>query len=92
MNKGNKHIYHLYVLRHKKRDELQKFLRDKGISSVIHYPIPLHLQPAYLFLGYKKGDFPKAEEYAKEILSIPLYPEIEKKEIEKIVEVLKEFE
>ncbi len=90
-NKNNKHVYHLYVIKTDKRDELQNFLKNKGIGSVIHYPIPIHLQPAYEYLGYKEGDFPKAEQYASEILSLPIFPELENEEIQEVVKVIKEF-
>jgi len=85
------HVYHLYVIRTKKRDELQKFLREKGIITIIHYPIPLHLQPAYSYLGYKKGDFPVAERCTSEVLSLPMYPELTRDKIEYIVDAIKEF-
>jgi len=87
-----KHVYHLYVIRIKKRDEVYKFLQEKGILCGIHYPLPLHLQKAYQFLRYKEGNFPVAEECAKEVISLPIYPELKRKEIEYIVETLKEIE
>ncbi|GAJ08223.1 unnamed protein product, partial [marine sediment metagenome] len=71
-----KHVYHLYVVRIKKRDAVYKSLQNKGIACGIHYPLPLHLQRAYHSLGYKKGDFPVAEECAKEVISLPIYPEL----------------
>ncbi len=89
--KRNNHIYHLYVIRTDKRDNLQKFLKEKEIGTAIHYPIPLHLQPAYSFLGYKEGDFPNAEKYAKEILSLPCFPELKNKEMGEIATSIKEF-
>jgi len=82
--------YHLYVIRTKKRDLLQRILKEKNISTGIHYPIPLHLQPAYRYLGCKNGDFPQAEKAVKEILSLPLYPELSNHQIEKIVAIIKE--
>lgn len=71
---GATHVYHLYVIRTNKRDELQKYLHDNGVGTLIHYPIPPHLQEAYKDLGYKKGDFPIAEEIAETALSLPLWP------------------
>ncbi len=68
------HVYHLFVVRTEKRNELQQFLTDNGIGSLIHYPIPPHLQEAYQHLGYQKGDFPIAEEIAATCLSLPMYP------------------
>ena len=76
-----KHVYHLYVIRCKNRDELRQYLKSKGISTGIHYPIPIHLQEAYKYLGYRSGDFPITEKYADEILSLPMFPELTKEEI-----------
>lgn len=69
-------VYHLYVVRTKERDELQACLKEKGISTGIHYPIPIHLQPAYAELPYRKGSFPVTEKYAAEGLSLPMYAEL----------------
>lgn len=82
-------VYHLYVIRVKNRDDVQKQLREKGILAAVHYPFPLHLQPAYKYLGYKKGDFPEAEKVAKEILSLPMYPELTNNQIKFIVNSIK---
>ena len=84
-------VYHLYVILADNRDELQKFLQDKGIYTGLHYPQPLHLQKAYAHLGYKKGDFPVAEKAAEQLLSIPMYPELAKPQIEYVAESIKEF-
>lgn len=70
---GCTHVYHLYVVRTGQRDALQQYLQQNGIGTLIHYPVPLHLQKAYAGLGYKKGDFPIAEKMAAEVISIPLY-------------------
>lgn len=86
-----KHVYHLYVIRTEKRDELQEYLKSNGIFTGLHYPIPLHLQKAYEYLGYKEGDFPVAEKYAKQILSLPMFPELTPKEIEKVTSEIKTF-
>jgi len=83
---NSKHVYHLYVVRVNNRDELKSNLKENNISAGIHYPIPLHLQPAYNYLGYKKGDFPVTETISKEILSLPMWPEIE---IDQIGEIIK---
>lgn len=83
--------YHLYIIRVKKRDELAKYLSNKGIQTGIHYPIPIHLQPAYSDLGYNSGDFPVAEKLAKEILSLPMFPELEKNEINYICRQIARF-
>lgn len=68
----NRHVYHLYVVRYRERDAWQKSLSRKGISTGIHYPVPLHLQPAYTNLGYRSGDFPITEKAASEMLSLPV--------------------
>jgi len=86
-----KHVYHLYVIRTHRRDELQDWLKSKGIGTGLHYPIPLHLQRVYEYLGYKEGDFPVAEECAKQILSLPMFPELTQEEIEKVVTEIKRF-
>ena len=86
---NSENIYHLYVIRvedkdGKSRDGLMDYLESKKIKSLIHYPIPLHLQNAFSYLNHKKGDFPNAEKFAKEILSLPMYPELRKKDIEEV--------
>lgn len=86
-----KHNYHLYVIRSDRRDELKEWLTGKKIGTSIHYPIPIHLQPAYLDLGYKKGDFPVTEHIAQEILSLPMYAELQAESVNKVAEAIKEF-
>ena len=86
-----KHSYYMYVIQVKNREKLQEYLKNNNIETGIHYPIPLHLQPAYKHLNYKKGDFPVAEKHAEEILSIPLYPEITDEQINYVAEKIKEF-
>jgi dTDP-4-amino-4,6-dideoxygalactose transaminase len=68
------HVYHLYVVRTSKREKLQQELSEKGVQTMIHYPVPPHLQQAYKHLGYKQGDFPIAEEIARTCLSLPVWP------------------
>lgn len=82
---------HLYVIRTPRRDQLISFLKSNGISSGIHYPIPLHLQKSLKYLGFKRGDFKITEKYAKEILSLPMYPELTEKEIIYISSKIREF-
>lgn len=84
-----KHAYYLFVVRHAKRDELKNFLEKSGIGTGIHYPIPVHLQPSYVNLGFK--GFPVTEKYAKEILSLPMFPELTDEEIKYIAEKIMEF-
>ena len=79
-----KHVYHLYVVRTENRDKLREELKSKGIATGIHYPIPLHLQPAYSYLGYKEGDFPITEKASQEILSLPMFAELGDEQIERI--------
>lgn len=86
-----RHVFHLYVIQTKKRDELQKFLKENNISTGIHYPIPLHLQPALKQLGYKEGDFPLTEKLSKEMLSLPMYAELTDEQISYVCEKIKEF-
>jgi dTDP-4-amino-4,6-dideoxygalactose transaminase len=69
-------VWHLYVVRVSQRDALKEYLTRQGISCGIHYPIPIHLQPAYRDLGYKQGDFPVTEDYAQRIISLPMYAEL----------------
>jgi dTDP-4-amino-4,6-dideoxygalactose transaminase len=69
-------VWHLFVIRHPRRDELARELQQRGIGTLVHYPIALHLQPAFASLGGRVGDFPVAERAAGEILSLPLYPEM----------------
>ena len=88
---GAKHVYYMYVIRTQKRDELMKHLKERGVSCGIHYPLPLHLQPAYKDFGFKKGDFPVSETLAKEILSIPVYPELTEEQLNYIVDNIKQF-
>ncbi|MFC1559876.1 DegT/DnrJ/EryC1/StrS family aminotransferase [Candidatus Margulisiibacteriota bacterium] len=83
---------HLYVIRSEKRDELQKYLKDHGVVTNIHYPIPVYLQEAYGYLGVKRGACPIAEAYAEQILSIPLYPQLKDEEAEKVASLILEFE
>lgn len=84
-------VYYFYPIRTERRDELKKYLEENGIGTGVHYPVPLHLQPAYEYLGYKEGDFAEAEKAAKEILSLPAYPELKEEEQLYITEKIKEF-
>ncbi len=88
---GNKHVYYVYTIRAKERDRLAAFLEGEGIATQIYYPIPLHLQEAYSFLGHRKGDFPVAEMHAEKVLSLPIYPELSEEQIEYICDKIKEF-
>lgn len=87
----NKHIYHQYTIRTKYRDELSSFLKERGVQTAVHYPLPLHLQKVFSYLGYKQGDFPVAEKCAKEVLSLPVFPELKDDEIDYVIESVREF-
>jgi dTDP-4-amino-4,6-dideoxygalactose transaminase len=85
------HIFHLYVIQVKERERLQKFLSEKGITTIIHYPVPIHLQEAYSDLGYRLGDFPVTEKFANEIVSLPMYPELQPEQIKYVSSMIAEF-
>lgn len=85
------HIWHQFVVRTKYRDELQVYLKEKGISTIIHYPVPPHLQEAYAYLGHTVGDYPITERYANEVLSIPLYNGMTDEEQNYVIEALNAF-
>lgn len=86
---GVRHVYHVYTIRSKERDRLQKALTEDGIQTGIHYPVPVHLQPAYADLGYGPGAFPEAESAAKQVLSLPLYPELPLQDLSQVADAVK---
>ena len=86
-----KHVYHLYIIRVPEREKLQAHLEAKGIATGLHYPVPLHMQKCFTHLGYKEGDFPVTERYAKEILSLPMYPELTEEQIKYVADAIREF-
>jgi dTDP-4-amino-4,6-dideoxygalactose transaminase len=83
-------VFHLFVVRHPRRDALMAGLRERGIGTLIHYPIPLHLQPAFASLGGRSGDLPRAERATAEILSLPLYPELTDAQARAVVEAVRD--
>lgn len=89
--KGAYHVFHQFTIISPKRNKIQQRLKENGISSVIYYPVPLHLQKALKFLGYQKGDFPVAEKAAQEVLSLPMYPELEESVIINIAEIIRDI-
>lgn len=85
------HIYHLFVIRLKNREKFMKYMEENDIGTMIHYPIPPHLSEAYGYLGYEKGDFPLAEAYSNEVVSIPIYNGMKKEEIDYVIEVINNY-
>jgi dTDP-4-amino-4,6-dideoxygalactose transaminase len=88
---GNLHIYNQYVIRVPKRDELQAYLKEHQIGNAIYYPIPLHLQECFEYLGYKAGDFPESEKAAAETLALPVYPELTQEQQDYVIETIGNF-
>lgn len=86
-----RHVYHLYVIRSSRRDDLRQALHNRGIATGIHYPLPIHLQPAYRHLHPGPGALPVTERLAGEVLSLPLYPELSEEQVEHIAQAIREF-
>ena len=86
-----RHVFHQYVVRAQRRDELRAFLADQGVGSEVYYPIPLHLQSCFVYLGYREGDCPEAELAAREVLALPMFPELRLDEQEYVVAMIAEF-
>jgi dTDP-4-amino-4,6-dideoxygalactose transaminase len=84
-------VYHVYAVRHPRRDELKKHLEANQVGCGLHYPLPLHLQKCYASLGYHAGDFPIAEKAARECLSLPMFPDLTEEQIQRVVTVIKDF-
>jgi len=85
------HVFHQYVIRVQRRDDLRQFLADRKIGTEIYYPLPLHLQPVFSYLGLKEGGLPVAERAAKEVLALPMFPELTEPEIRRVVESIADF-
>jgi dTDP-4-amino-4,6-dideoxygalactose transaminase len=85
------HIYHQYVVRAFRRDELRAFLIQQGIGTEIYYPVPLHLQECFTYLGYKAGDLPESERASTEVLALPMFPELREDEQQRVVAAITEF-
>ena len=86
-----KPVFHQYVIRARRRDELRKFLTDRNIGTEIYYPLPLHLQPCFAYLGYREGDLPESERAASEVLALPMFPELTAEEQHWVVDSIAEF-
>lgn len=85
------HVFHQYVIRSYRRDELREFLTARKIGTEVYYPIPLHLQPCFVYLGYREGDFPESERAAKEVLALPMFPELTEEEQKWVVSSIADF-
>lgn len=88
---GNRHTYHQYVVKAKRRDELHKFLAEKGVVTRVYYPLALHMQPCFASAGYQKGDMPVSERLCEEVLALPMFPELLAEEQERVVSAIAEF-
>ena len=85
---GCRHVYHVYAVRTDDREKLREALDNQGIQTGVHYPIPVHLQPAHADLGYHAGDFPVAEQVAREVLSLPIFPEMTREQVQTVAEAV----
>lgn len=87
-----RHIFHLYVIRHARRADLQTYLEQEGVQTMIHYPVPIHMQEAYRDLGYGHGSFPIAEKCADEVLSLPIFPQLRDEEVMRVAKLIDHFD
>ena len=90
---GDRHVFYVYCIRVPggRRDDLRKYLGERGVGTQIHYPVPIHLQQSAEFLGYRKGDLPVTERLATEVLSIPMYPELTDEQVDRVSTSIREF-
>lgn len=91
VSKQAHHVFHQYVVRADRRDDLRKFLADRKIGTEVYYPVPLHLQECFIYLGYREGDLPESERAAKEVLALPIFPELTEAEQKHVVETIADF-
>lgn len=91
LDPANDSIFNQYTLRAQRRDELQAYLTSRGIGSAIYYPLPLHLQPCFAYLGYQKGQFPESERAAQEVISLPVFPELTSSQLDEVVGTVRAF-
>jgi dTDP-4-amino-4,6-dideoxygalactose transaminase len=88
---SNQSIFNQYTIRAERRDELQAFLKAKQIGTSIYYPLPLHLQPCFAYLGYREGSCPESERAAREVLSLPIYPELTEAQLAEVAGAIRQF-
>jgi len=88
---GYRHIFNQYVVRAARRDDLRDFLAKRGVGTEIYYPVPLHMQPCFAYLGYRAGDFPESERAARETLALPVYPELTQEQLDHVIATVGEF-
>ena len=91
VDEGNEHVYHQYTIRADRRDDLQRHLKTNGIGCAVYYPKPLHRQPCFSDLGYREGQFPEAERAAREVLSLPVFPELRDEQREAVIDAIRDF-
>lgn len=90
-DRAGRHVYNQYTIRCERRDDLKDFLAERGVGTAVYYPIPLHLQPCFASLGYREGAFPESEKASREVLSLPVFPELEEAELEAVVAGIRAF-
>jgi dTDP-4-amino-4,6-dideoxygalactose transaminase len=88
---NNESIFNQYTIRGERRDELQAYLKAREIGTAIYYPLPLHLQPCFSYLGYRRGSCPEAERAAGEVISLPIYPELTRAQLEEVAGAIRTF-
>jgi dTDP-4-amino-4,6-dideoxygalactose transaminase len=88
---ANEHIFHQYTIRAERRDDLQAHLKKEGIGHAVYYPVPLHRQPCFAHLGYKDGSLPQSERASKEVISLPIYPELTRGQLDRVIDVIRGF-
>jgi dTDP-4-amino-4,6-dideoxygalactose transaminase len=88
---GNVHTYHQYVVRTRRRDQLARRLAEAGVGTAVYYPTPLHMQPCFASLRYREGDFPRAEAACREVLALPMYPDLSGEEQARVAQVIRDF-
>ena len=91
MKEGNSPVYYVFQIKAENRDGLAAYLKENGVGTCVYYPVPLHLQKCFAYLGYKEGDFPVAEKLCREALALPIYPEITEDEVSYVCEKIREF-